>query len=86
MQRAADSLRFATYGYSGLFDQVKMRDEELDRLYRHDEGLIGAVAALEGGVRRGLRGRRRTGAQAARDGGADRRGHRGAKNLFNAPA
>jgi hypothetical protein len=46
LQKAAGSLRFADYGYSGLFDQVKIREEELDRIYGYDLALLGDVQAL----------------------------------------
>lgn len=46
LQKAAGSLRFADYGYSGLFDQVKIREEELDRIYAYDLALLGDVQAL----------------------------------------
>ena len=48
MQKCGDQLRFATYGYSGFFDQVKVREEELDKIYRYDESLLGGVQALDG--------------------------------------
>ena len=47
VRRAADSLRHATYGYAGLFDQVKMREEELDRIYHFDLDLLDDVEATE---------------------------------------
>ncbi len=50
MQRASDSLRHANYGYSGAFDQVRMREEELDRIYRFDLSLVDAVEAVEGAL------------------------------------
>ena len=46
LQKAASSLRFADYGYSGLFDQVKIREEELERIYAYDLTLLGDVLAL----------------------------------------
>lgn len=52
LQRAAASLRYADAGYSGLFDQVKIREEELDRIYAHDEALLLEVQDLAEGVRR----------------------------------
>jgi hypothetical protein len=48
LQKAADSIRFASYGYSGLFDQMKVREEELGKIYAHDLKMVDAVAALEG--------------------------------------
>lgn len=47
LQKSADALRFASYGYGGLFDQLKIREEELDRLYAYDTDLVGEVRALE---------------------------------------
>lgn len=49
-RRAADGLRYATYGYAGLFDQVRMREEELDRIYRFDLELLDEVEAAEGAL------------------------------------
>jgi hypothetical protein len=46
IQKSAAGLRYADYGYSGLFDQVKIREAELDRIYAYDEGLLGDVLAL----------------------------------------
>jgi hypothetical protein len=43
----ADSLRFATYGYSGLFDQMKIQESQLDALYAHDMKIVDAVEGLE---------------------------------------
>ncbi len=50
MQRASDSLRHANYGYSGAFDPVRMREEDLDRIYRFDLSLLDAVEAVEGAL------------------------------------
>ena len=47
LRRATDSLRHASYGYSGAFDQVRMREEELERLYRFDLELVDRVEAVE---------------------------------------
>ena len=46
IQKSASSLRFAEYGYSGFFDQVKIREAELDRVYSYDESLLGEVQQL----------------------------------------
>lgn len=50
LQAAANTLRFATYGYSGFFDQVKVREEQLDQLYAHDMKIADAVEAMEKAV------------------------------------
>jgi hypothetical protein len=48
---AANTLRHAGSGYSGLFDALKIREEELGRLYRFDlqlaEGIDGVLAAAQ---------------------------------------
>jgi len=35
-----DRIRTATYGYAGLFDAVKVKEEQLDELYEYDAGLL----------------------------------------------
>jgi hypothetical protein len=35
-----DRIRRATRGYSGLFDAVKINEEELNRLYQYDAGML----------------------------------------------
>jgi hypothetical protein len=39
----ADRVRRATYGYSGLFDAVKIGEEELAQLYQYDAELLAAA-------------------------------------------
>jgi len=46
IQKSVSSLRYADYGFSGLFDQVKIREAELDQIYAYDAGLVGDVVAL----------------------------------------
>jgi hypothetical protein len=40
LQTLADTVNTASYGYSGLFDAVKVGEEELDSLYRFDNNLL----------------------------------------------
>ena len=40
IQQMADSIRYASYGYSGIFDLEKIREEELDRIYSVDLSLV----------------------------------------------
>lgn len=40
LQTFIDRVWRATYGYSGLFDAVRVREEELDRLYDFDHRLL----------------------------------------------
>lgn len=52
LDHVANVLRHAGSGYAGLFDAVKVREEELGTLYRFDlalvEGIDALVAAAEG--------------------------------------
>ncbi len=47
LQTFIDRVRRATYGYSGLFDAVRVREEELDRLYDFDQQLLGYDERLQ---------------------------------------
>lgn len=40
LQTLADTVHTATYGYAGLFDAVKVKEEELDALYAFDDDLL----------------------------------------------
>ncbi len=42
-----DRIRFASYGYAGLFDAVKIRENELKQLYDFDAALIDYVERLD---------------------------------------
>jgi hypothetical protein len=46
LDRLANRIRHADYGYTGFFDAVKIREDELDRLYAFDLALIGTVENL----------------------------------------
>ena len=46
LQKSVASLRYANTGYSGVFDQVKIRDAELEAIYAYDEALVSDVVAL----------------------------------------
>jgi hypothetical protein len=39
VDKIANRIRYASYGYSGFFDTVKVQESELDRLYHFDLGL-----------------------------------------------
>jgi len=43
----ADRVRFASYGYAGLFDAVKIREQELEQLYNFDAALVDYVERLD---------------------------------------
>jgi hypothetical protein len=43
LSRVAGKLRYATRGYTGFFDAVKIDNEALDRVYEHDAAMLEAV-------------------------------------------
>jgi len=42
----ADRIRFASYGFAGVFDLHKIREKELAAMHRFDVGLVEAVSRL----------------------------------------
>ena len=40
-------VRFASYGYAGFFDAVKIQEPQLDRIYQFDLALVEKVEAVE---------------------------------------
>lgn len=46
IDKVENRIRYATYGYTGFFDVVKVGDAELQRLYQFDLSLVDDVEAL----------------------------------------
>ena len=46
MDRVVEKINHASYGYSGFFDAVKVKEENLDRMIDFDNKLIDGVTAL----------------------------------------
>lgn len=46
LQTFIDRVRFASYGYSGLFDAVKINEKELEQIYDFDMALFDYVERL----------------------------------------
>ena len=46
MDRITEKINHASYGYSGFFDIVKIKEENLDRMIDYDNQLIDSVNAL----------------------------------------
>ena len=44
-------IRFASYGYGGFFDVVKIEQQQLDSLYRFDLGLVEQIEKIEAAVK-----------------------------------
>ncbi|MFP4345870.1 MAG: hypothetical protein ACLFU8_14335 [Anaerolineales bacterium] len=52
LQTFIDRVRTAAYGYAGLFDAVRVQEEDLDRLYEYDALLMDYVDRVEGAISR----------------------------------
>jgi len=46
VDKVVDKIEHATYGYSGLFDAVRIGEMELDTLYEYDLGMINNIASI----------------------------------------
>jgi hypothetical protein len=47
VQKLADKIRTASYGYAGIFDAVKVKEDQLDALYTFDEGMLEHVTSVQ---------------------------------------
>ncbi len=47
LEKVTDEIRFAARGYRGWFDMHKVREDELDKLYAFDVGLVENIEELE---------------------------------------
>jgi hypothetical protein len=52
LQTFIDRLRTASYGYGGLFDAVRIKEDDLDRAYEFDSALLSYADRLEGAIGR----------------------------------
>jgi len=50
IEKLTDMIRYADAGYSGWFAAVKVKEEDLDRLYDYDVALKQFIADLDGAV------------------------------------
>lgn len=50
LQQIADTILHASYGFAGIFDLKKIREEELDRLYAFDLSLLEEIEGLRATV------------------------------------
>ena len=50
LQTLADTVHTAAYGYAGLFDAVKVKEEELDALYAFDDDLLTRSDSIVEGI------------------------------------
>jgi hypothetical protein len=47
-----DRVKTASYGYAGLFDAVKVKEEQLDALYEFDNKMVDSVGEVASDVDR----------------------------------
>jgi hypothetical protein len=47
LQTFIDRVRLATYGYAGIFDAAKVKEDELEKLYNFDVALVEYVERLD---------------------------------------
>jgi hypothetical protein len=47
LRQFADRLKTAAYGYAGFFDAVRIKSEELEKLYAYDVALLDKVDEIE---------------------------------------
>ena len=50
LQHLIDRVKTAAYGYAGLFDAVKVKEEQLDALYDYDNQMLDAVEEIAADV------------------------------------
>lgn len=50
LQILIDRIKTASYGYAGLFDPVRVREEQLDALHRFDVAMAQRVGEIDGAV------------------------------------
>jgi hypothetical protein len=56
LQTFIDRVRTASYGYSGLFDAVRIQEDDLDRVYEFDSALLTYAERIEGAISRAREG------------------------------
>jgi len=52
LQTFIDRVRTATYGYSGMFDAVRINEDELEQMYSFDSALFEYVGRLDAAISR----------------------------------
>jgi hypothetical protein len=56
IQTFIDRVRTAPYGYGGLFDAVKVQEDDLDRVYEFDAALVSYADRIEAAIARAREG------------------------------
>ncbi|MBN1259848.1 MAG: hypothetical protein JXB35_04125 [Anaerolineae bacterium] len=52
LQMFIDRVRTAAYGYGGFFDAVRIKEDDLDRVYQFDAALLDYAERIEGAIDR----------------------------------
>ena len=52
IQLLIDRIKTASYGYAGLFDAVKVKEEQLDALYQFDSQMLDSVGSVAADIDR----------------------------------
>lgn len=52
IQTFIDRVRTASYGYAGLFDAARVKEDDLDRVYQFDASLVDYAERIEGAISR----------------------------------
>ncbi len=50
LRKVRDNLRYADYGYTGWWDAVKIKEDELDNMYAYDLKMREQIVAIDGAV------------------------------------
>lgn len=50
LQLAIDRIKSASYGYAGLFDAIKVKEDQLDALYEYDQKMLDFADDIASGV------------------------------------
>jgi len=50
LRQFIDRIKTAAYGYSGLFDAQKINEEELAKMYQHDQALLDSVDTMASAI------------------------------------
>ena len=56
VQTFIDRVRTAAYGYGGLFDAVRIKEDDLDRVYQFDAALVDYAERIQGAIARAREG------------------------------
>jgi len=50
LQKVCDEIKFASYGYAGFFDAIRIQQDKIDRLYDADAALVDSVKEIATGI------------------------------------